>query len=113
MPSPNDPTEIGRIERYNRRPNRVFGSSPTREPERRRGIRHFPARDTQAIHEELLSQLHPERLIQARPEDKEEMRKAIINIIARRRMPYSGVERDQLADSRFSRRSTGTARYNP
>jgi pilus assembly protein CpaF len=61
-------------------------------------IRHFPARDTQAIHEELLSQLHPERLIQARPEDKEEMRKAIINIIARRRMPYSGVERDQLAE---------------
>ena len=98
MPSPNDPTEIGQSSATIDVP--IEFSAPPRHvsPSAVAEIRHFPARDTQAIHEELLSQLHPERLIQARPEDKEEMRKAIINIIARRRMPYSGVERDQLAE---------------
>ncbi len=98
MPSPNDPTEIGQSSATIDVP--IEFSAPPRHvsPSVVAEIRHFPARDTQAIHEELLSQLHPERLIQARPEDKEEMRKAIINIIARRRMPYSGVERDQLAE---------------
>lgn len=98
MPSPNDPTEIGQSSATIEVP--IEFSAPPRHvsPSAVAEIRHFPARDTQAIHEELLSQLHPERLIQARPEDKEEMRKAIINIIARRRMPYSGVERDQLAE---------------
>jgi pilus assembly protein CpaF len=98
MPSPNDPTEIGQSSATIEVP--IEFSAPPRHvsPSAVAEIRHFPARDTQAIHEELLSQLHPERLIQARPEDKEEMRKAIINIIARRRMPYSGVERYQLAE---------------
>ena len=98
MPSPNDPTEIGQSSATIDVP--IEFSAPPRHvsPSAVAEIRHFPARDTQAIHEELLSQLHPERLIQARPEDKEEMRKGIINIIARRRMPYSGVERDQLAE---------------
>ena len=98
MPSPNDPTEIGQSSATIEVP--IEFSAPPRHvsPSAVAEIRHFPARDTQAIHEELLSQLHPERLIHARPEDKEEMRKAIINIIARRRMPYSGVERDQLAE---------------
>ena len=98
MPSPNDPTEIGQSSATIEVP--IEFSAPPRHvsPSAVAEIRHFPARDTQAIHEELLSQLHPERLIHARPEDKEEMRKAIINIIARRRMPYSGVERYQLAE---------------
>jgi pilus assembly protein CpaF len=52
----------------------------------------------QLIHEELLSLIRPERLGQPRTEDKQELRQAINNIITRHRMPYSGVERDQLAE---------------
>ena len=76
-----------------------FSAAPLRvEPTSRPESRHFPAKDMQLIHEELLSLIRPERLGQPRTEDKQELRLAINNIITRHRMPYSGVERDQLAE---------------
>jgi hypothetical protein len=76
-----------------------FSVAPLRvEPTSRPDIRHFPAKDMQLIHEELLSLIRPERLGQPRTEDKQELRQAINNIIVRHRMPFSGVERDQLTE---------------
>ena len=76
-----------------------FSAAPLRvEPTSRPDIRHFPAAHMQLIHQELLSLIRPERLGEPRNEDKQELRLAINNIITRHRMPYSGVERDQLAE---------------
>ena len=61
-------------------------------------IRQFPADVIQNLHAELIARINPSRLERPQLEDRGELRSAILEIITRQRLPYSGVERDQLAE---------------
>lgn len=61
-------------------------------------IHRFPAEDTQRVHENLIQRMRLERISNLQPEDRTEVTKAIREIIDRLGLPYSGIERDQLAE---------------
>lgn len=76
-----------------------FIDAPIRiEPSAPAQIRRFPTETVLFLHSEVISRIHPDRLNKPQDGDKLEYRNAILTSITRNCMPFSGVERDQLAD---------------
>ncbi len=76
-----------------------FSATPNRPeakfiPEARR----FATEYVLLLHSEVVGRIHPDRLNKPLPDDRQEYRNAILASITRNSLPFSGVERDQLAE---------------
>jgi pilus assembly protein CpaF len=76
-----------------------FYDAPIRvEPAAIARVRRFPTAHVNTLHLDVVDRIHADRLNKPQDSDKLEYRNAILASITHNNMPYSGVERDQLAD---------------
>lgn len=61
-------------------------------------VKRFPTDHVLFLHSEVIGRIRPDRLNKPQAEDRVEYKNAIISSITRNSLPYSGIEREQLAE---------------